>query len=152
MPVKRAPLVPWSELGIEIFEAVAQRKYLIGRFAKQLDSAADQRHGDLVGRVGMAAIRLPVPLSDRGNARRSHQRRILQLVALHVEGADRAEMAFSGAEREQRAIPAKTGAKHPDEPIDCIPVEIPEASDIFGRHPSNEEADVTEVAADRRLS
>src|SRR3546814_8136807 len=78
MPVEPSPLMLWSELLIQIFETVAQREYLVRWVTEQFHSAADERHGDLVGRIGMAAIRFPVPLPNRTGARRRHQRRVVR--------------------------------------------------------------------------
>src|SRR3546814_6665899 len=50
MPVEPSPLMLWSELLIQIFETVAQREYLVRWVTEQFHSAADERHGDLVGR------------------------------------------------------------------------------------------------------
>src|SRR3546814_19385483 len=83
MPVEPSPLMLWSELLIQIFETVAQREYLVRWVTEHFHSAADERHGDLVGRIGMAAIRFPVPLPNRTGARRRHQRGAVRIVALH---------------------------------------------------------------------
>src|SRR3546814_19804108 len=96
MPVEPSPLMLWSELLIQIFETVAQREYLVRWVTEQFHSATDARSGDLVGRLGLAAMRFTVPLPHRTRARPRHQRRRVQPRAPPLERAARPAIAFRG--------------------------------------------------------